>query len=120
MTQNKTYVLLSAAALLICLVVAASFTPEASAQSVPAPASQSEKPIKARFEVLHMLYQSLQVRSLADMREIHTFTYTPAIRDKMQSIFNAGGYQYGDKVVVWYKRGGDVAYKIKGKPSKPK
>jgi hypothetical protein len=67
-----------------------------------------------------MLYQSLQVRSLADIRELHTFTYSPAIRDKMQNIFNAGGYQYGDKVVVWYKRGEDVAFKIKGKPSKPK
>ena len=53
------------------------------------------------------------------MREIHTFTYSPQIRGKMQNIINAGGYQYGDKVVVWYRRGGDVAVKIKGKPSKP-
>lgn len=67
-----------------------------------------------------MLYQSLQVRSLTDMREIHTFRYSPQIRDKMQGIFNAGGYQYGDKVVVWYKHGEDIAFKITGKPSKPK
>jgi hypothetical protein len=120
MTRNKTYAHLCAAALLICFAVVVSFTPEVNAQSAPAPASQTEKPVKARFEVLHMLYQSLQVRSLTDMREIHTFTYAPAIRDKMQSIFNAGGYQYGDQVVVWYKHGEDVAYKIKGKPSKPK
>jgi hypothetical protein len=118
MTRNKTYALLHAAALLICFAVVASFATEACAQS--APPSQTEKPVKVRFEVVHMLYQSLQVRSLADMREIHTFTYSPAIRDKMQNIFNAGGYQYGDKVVVWYKRGQDVAFKITGKPSKPK
>ena len=31
-----------------------------------------------------MMYQSIQVRSLADPRELHTFTYSPAIRDKMQ------------------------------------
>jgi hypothetical protein len=37
----------------------------------------------------------------------------------MQNIFNAGGYQYGDKVEVWYRRGENVALKIKGKPSKP-
>ena len=65
-----------------------------------------------------MLYQSIQVRSLTDMKELHTFTYSPEIRDKMQNIFNAGGYQYGDKVVVWYRHGGSVALKIKGKPSK--
>jgi hypothetical protein len=120
MTRNKPHALVVALALLLCVTGVASFAPEASAQSASAPAPQTEKPIKVRFEVLHMLYQSIQVRSLADMRELHTFTYSPAIRDKMQNIFNAGGYQYGDKVVVWYKRGEDVAFKIKGKPSKPK
>jgi hypothetical protein len=120
MTRNKTHALAIAMALLFCVTGAASFAPEASAQSAPAPAPQEEKPIKVRFEVVHMLYQSLQVRSLADLRELHTFTYSPAIRDKMQNIFNAGGYQYGDKVVVWYQRGSNVALKIKGKPSKSK
>jgi hypothetical protein len=120
MTRNKILALLRATALMLCAVVFASFAQAASAQSAPATSSPSEKPIKVHFEVVHMLYQSLQVRSLTDMREIHTFTYSPAIRDKMQNIFNAGGYQYGDKVVVWYKRGDDVAFKIKGKPSKPK
>jgi hypothetical protein len=120
MTRNKTHALAIAMALLFCVAGAASFAPQASAQSAPAPAPEAEKPIKVRFEVVRMLYQSLQVRSLADIRELHTFTYSPAIRDKMQNIFNAGGYQYGDKVVVWYKRGEDVAFKIKGKPSKPK
>jgi len=38
----------------------------------------------------------------------------------MQRIFNAGGYQYGDKVTVWYRSGTDVALKIKGKPSNRK
>ena len=67
-----------------------------------------------------MLYQSLQVRGTSDFREIHTFHYSPAIHDKMQAIFNAGGYQPGDSVVVWYRSGEDLALKIKGKPSKPK
>jgi hypothetical protein len=38
----------------------------------------------------------------------------------MQNILKEGGYQFGDNVVVWYKPGENVAYKIKGKPSKPK
>lgn len=107
-------------ALLLCVAVTAGFAPDARPQNVAPPALQTQKIIKARFEVLHMMYQSLQVRSVSDSRELHTFTYSPGIRDKMLSILNAGGYQYGDKVEVWYKRGEDVAFKIKGKPSKPK
>ena len=118
MTRNKIHALLLGAAQVICVVALASFAPSARAQSAPAAAPSTQKIIKTHFVVVHMLYQSLQVRSVADARDLHTFTYSPKIRDKMQSVFNAGGYQYGDKVVVWYKRGDDVAFKIKGKPSK--
>jgi hypothetical protein len=120
MKRNKTHALSLAAALILCAAALASSAPVASAQPFPPPVPQTQPIIKTQFEVLHMLYQSLQVRSLVDMRELHTFTYSPAIRDKMQNVFNAGGYQYGDKVVVWYQRGTNVALKIKGKPSKVK
>jgi len=112
MTRNKIHGLVFAAALALSGAFLA-----VSARSAQSPASQFQKTIKARFEVVQMSYQSIQVRSL-DMREHFTFTYSPEIRDKMQSIFNAGGYQYGDEIVVWFKRGDDVALKIKGKPSK--
>jgi hypothetical protein len=120
MEHNKIRVFFLAAAFALCGALLAGFAPEAGAQNPSALAPQSQKIIKVRYEVLHMLYQSMQVRSLLDVREIHTFSYSPQIRDKMQNIFNAGGYQYGDKVVVWYRSGDDVALKIKGKPSKPK
>ena len=120
MTRNKTHALLLAAAFALCGVAPASSAPAAGAQSAPAPSPQSEKIIKTHFVVMHMMYQSLQVRGVADARELHTFTYSPAIRNKMQNILNAGGYQFGDNVVVWYKPGENIAYKIKGKPSKPK
>jgi hypothetical protein len=119
MTRNKTYALFLAVALVLCAAGLASSAPAAGAQGATSPAPDSQKIIKTRFEVLHMLYQSIQVRSLADRKELHTFTYSPEIRDQMQNIFNAGGYQYGDQVVVWYHQGGSVAVKIKGKPSKP-
>lgn len=119
MTRNKTHALLLAAALGAAIVLAGP-APAVSAPASPAPAPQAQQIIKKQFVVLHMMYQSLQVRSLADIREIHTFSFSPEVRDKMQKIFNAGGYQYGDKVVVWYRSGEDVALKIKGKPSKPK
>jgi hypothetical protein len=119
MTRNKTRALWLAAAFLLSSAAFAGFTPLAEAQGVAASTPETGTIIKTRFEVLHMLYQSLQVRSLTDMREIHTFTYAPEIRDQMQKLHDSGGYQYGDKVVVWYHQGADVALKIKGKPSKP-
>lgn len=68
---------------------------------------------------MRMLYNAIQVRGIANPLENHTFSYSPAIRDKMQKVFNQGGYQYGDQVEIWYERGADVALKIKGKRSKP-
>jgi hypothetical protein len=120
MTRNKKIALWAAAALALYGASIFSVPPPASAQVAPTPPPQSQKIIKTRFEVLHMMYQAIQVRSLVDTREIHTFTYAPGIRDQMQKMFDAGGYQYGDKVVVWYQPGANVAVKIKGKASKPK
>ena len=77
------------------------------------------KPLKGRFEVLHMLTNAIQVRSSTNSLELHTFAYSGAIQDSMQKLFDKGGYQYGDKVQIWYLPGKDVALKIKGKPSKP-
>jgi len=123
MRPNNLRLLCLAATLALSAAILAIGAPPAGAQdpaaSAAPSAAPSEKVIKTRFEVLHMMYQSIQVRSLTDMRELHTFTYAPAIRDQMQNIFNDGGFQYGDKVEVWYHRGESVALKVKGKPSKP-
>jgi hypothetical protein len=120
MTRNKTHALLLAAAFALCGVVVASFAPGVSGQNAPAPSPEAQKIIKTHFVVMQMTYQSLQVHGVSDARELHTFTFSPAIRDKMQNILKVGGYQFGDNVVVWYKPGENIAYKIKGKPSKPK
>jgi hypothetical protein len=77
------------------------------------------KPLKGRFEVLHMLTSAIQVRSAANNLELRTFVYSDAIRNNMQKVLDRGGFQYGDKVEIWYLPGKDVALKIKGKPSKP-
>lgn len=116
MKRNRNRALSLAAALVISAAVIASGAPPASAQD--ASSAPPDKIIKARFEVLHMMPLAIQVRSVSNMYEIHTFTYAPAIRDKMQNMFNEGGYQYGDKVDVWYRRGEEVALKIKGKASR--
>ena len=113
MTRNKIHALVLAAAAVLCGALLA-----VSAQSAPLPVPQSQKIIKERFEVVQMSFQLLQVRSL-DMREHFTFSYSPGIRDKMQNIFNAGGYQYGDKVKLEYDPQSLRVVKFKGKPSKP-
>ncbi len=101
-------------------------TPPVRAQVTTAPVikakpvhTQEVKPLKTRFAVLHMMSTAIQVRSLVNEREIHTFTYSPQIRDQMQKLLDQGGYEYGDKVLIQYMPGSDVALKIKGKPSKP-
>ena len=98
----------------------------ASAQVTTAPViktkpvhTQEAKPSKTRFEVLHMMTTGIQVRSLVNGLEIHTFTYSDQIRDEMLKMLDQGGYQYGDKIEIQYQPGSDVALKIKGKPSKP-
>lgn len=120
MTRNKTHALFLVAALAACFAAIAGPVPAAGAQTTPPSSTESQKIIKTEFVVQRMLLQSLQVHSLTDMRALLTFSYSPGLQGKMQKIFNAGGYQYGDKVVVWYRQGTTVALNIKGKPSKKK
>jgi hypothetical protein len=83
-----------------------------------ASASLHGKETKTRFEVLRMMRTGIQVRSLTDSREIYTFTYSDRILSSMQNLFDHGGYKYGDKVIILYKTGTEVALNIRGKPSK--
>ena len=120
MKRSKTRVMVFAASLVLCGAVIADLVPLAGAQSGQPTFPQPQRVIKTQFAVQRMMYQALQVRDLAAVPQLHTFTYSPRIRDKMQKVFDAGGYQYGDKVVVWYQSGTTVALNIKGKPSKQK
>jgi len=58
------------------------------------------------------------VREQENERAIHTFTFSPKIQDKMQRIFDQGGYQSGYKVRILYNPQNTVAIKVRGKPSK--
>jgi hypothetical protein len=121
MTRNKNHAILLGTALALCGAFLASFAPAARAQTTPAaaaPSPASHKVIKMQFIVEHMLYQSLQVHSVNDFRDLRTFSYSPKIRDQMQQIQNAGGYQHGDRVTIWYGSDTTLALKIRGKPSK--
>jgi hypothetical protein len=121
MTRNSKFAILLAAG---ALWVAAALPARAQVNTAPMIKAKplrtpKPKPAKARFEVLNMTSVAIQVRGLVNEREIHTFAYADAIRDKMQKLLDRGGYQYGDVVVIQYEPGAEIALTIKGKPSKP-
>lgn len=71
-----------------------------------------------KVEFLHADNNSMVVSEQGNERMIHTFTYNPEVKAKMQQTINAGGYHYGDKIKIKYTPGTTVALKIHGKPSK--
>ena len=76
---------------------------------------------ETKFEgfVLHANIAQITVRAKGNDLSIQTFALSPGAAAKMQQIVDKGGYQYGDKVTVWYDASTQKALKIKGKPSKP-
>jgi hypothetical protein len=61
----------------------------------------------------------ITLRAKGNDMSIQTFPLSEAASLKMQQIIDKGGYQYGDKVTVFYDPATVKAIKFKGKPSKP-
>lgn len=61
----------------------------------------------------------ITVRAKGNDLGLETFTLSQQVSAKMQVIIDKGGYQYGDKVTVYYDPTTKKALKITGKPSKP-
>jgi hypothetical protein len=59
------------------------------------------------------------LRAKGNDMAIQTFPLSQDVAAKMQKILDKGGYQYGDKVTVFYDTQTRQALKIKGKPSRP-
>ena len=74
-----------------------------------------------KFEgfILHANIAQITARSKTNELSIQTFSLSPEASTKMQQIVDKGGYQWGDKVTVYYDPGTMKAFKFKGKPSKP-
>jgi hypothetical protein len=74
-----------------------------------------------KFEgfVMNANNAQITVRAKGNDLAIRTFPLSQAASDKMQKIIDKGGYQYGDKVTVYYVPATSQAMKFKGKPSKP-
>jgi hypothetical protein len=60
----------------------------------------------------------ITVRAKGNDMSLETFTLSQVAATKMQTIVDKGGYQYGDKVTVYYDPTTKQALKVKGKPSK--
>ncbi|HEV1993608.1 MAG TPA: hypothetical protein VGR03_04695 [Candidatus Acidoferrum sp.] len=74
-----------------------------------------------KFEgfVMHANIVQITVRAKGSDMAIRTFPLSQEASAKMQKIVDMGGYQYGDKVTVFYEPDTTKAHKVKGKPSKP-
>jgi hypothetical protein len=69
--------------------------------------------------IVHANIAQVTVRAKGNDLGIQTFPLNPDVAAKMQKIVDNGGYQYGDKVTVYYDPTSRTAMKIKGKPSRP-
>ena len=74
-----------------------------------------------KFEgyVQHANIAQITVRAKGNDLSIQTFPLSEAASRKMQQIIDKGGYQWGDKVTIYYDPATLKAMKFKGKPSKP-
>jgi hypothetical protein len=74
-----------------------------------------------KFEgfVMNANIAQITVRAKGEDMSIRTFSLSETASTKMQQIVDRGGYQYGDKVTVFFDPATAKAIKFKGKPSKP-
>ncbi|SRR5216683_5464794 len=74
-----------------------------------------------KFEGFVMNANTAQItlRAKGSDLTIRTFSLSEVASAKMQKIVEKGGYQFGDKVTVYYEPATSKAIKFKGKPSKP-
>jgi hypothetical protein len=69
--------------------------------------------------VMHANIAQITVRAKGNDMSLQTFALSQQASSRMQSIVDRGGYQYGDKVTIYYDQTSLKALKVKGKPSKP-
>jgi hypothetical protein len=74
-----------------------------------------------KFEgyVMHANTVQITVRAKGNDMSLETFALSERASAEMQTIVDRGGYQYGDKVTVYYDQTSLKALKVKGKPSRP-
>ena len=117
------------------LIAAGFFCPSATAQApvVPVivdtavplvvnavkPKPKANGVVKFEGVVMHANIAQITARAKDSELTILTFPLSQEASQKMRQIVDKGGYQYGDKITVFYNPTTMQAMKFKGKPSKP-
>lgn len=114
------------------LLAAAFFCPSAAAQApivvdtaVPIlinaikPRPKANGLVKFEGFVMNANIAQITARQKGNELTIQTFPLSQQASAKMQQIVDKGGFQYGDKVTIFYNPATLQAMKVKGKPSKP-
>ena len=81
--------------------------------------NKGPQPPKFEGTVINATVAQITVRAKGNDMAIQTFPLAPDASAKMLQIIDKGGYQYGDKVTVFFDPDSKKALKVKGKPSKP-
>jgi len=76
------------------------------------------QPPKFEGTVINATVAQITVRAKGNDMAIQTFPLAPEASAKMLQLIDKGGYQYGDKVTVFFDPDSKKALKVKGKPSK--
>jgi len=76
------------------------------------------QPPKFEGTVINATVAQITVRAKGNDMAIQTFPLAPEASAKMLQIIDKGGYQYGDKVTVFFDPDSKKALKVKGTPSK--
>jgi hypothetical protein len=73
--------------------------------------------VKFQGFVMNANAAQVTVRAKGNDMAIRSFSLSQPAAAKMQQIIDKGGYQYGDKITVYYDPQSQQAVKFKGKPS---
>ncbi|HEY2457704.1 MAG TPA: hypothetical protein VGI13_10405 [Candidatus Acidoferrum sp.] len=75
----------------------------------------------AKFEgtVMHANVAQVTAKAKGNDMAIQTFPLSDTASTKMQQVVDNGGYQYGDKITLYYDPQSLKVIKFKGKPSRP-
>lgn len=83
------------------------------------PKPNPNKPQKFQGYIVHANLAQVTVRAMGNDMGVQTFPLSEKVSAQMQKIIDKGGYQYGDKITLYYDPQSHAAVKLKGKPSRP-
>lgn len=75
--------------------------------------------VKFKGYIVNANTAQVTARAKDNELSLQSFSLNPQVAAKMQKIVDNGGYQYGDKVTIYYDEATRTAVSIKGKPSRP-